>query len=81
MFFLYFLMEQPPTPSVTGPANCSIFGLHIHTHSYARLHTLTPSVKHTHSLTHWRWGHGAIELFARAAADIIVLAEGRRFHQ
>lgn len=68
---------------LTGPANCSIFGLHIHTllrtpphtHSLRQTHTLT------HSLARWRWGHGEIELLARAAADIIVRAEGRRFHR
>lgn len=59
MFFYTFNGAASNPFSLTGPANCSIFGLHIHTHSYARLHTLTPSV--THTLTHSLTGGGGTE--------------------
>ncbi len=70
--FFYTFNEAASNPfSLTGPANCSIFGLHIHTHSYARLHTLTHSLE---------VGARSDRAISSAAADI-VRAEGRRFHR
>lgn len=73
-----FCIKYKPSTTIAGPANCSIFGLRTHTHTHAHEREREGGEGEGEEE-----GEGAESdrAISSAAADIIRLVEGRRFHR